>query len=723
MFTRKMGVTLGAATLAAAGLTLSVLAPAGAAGTEDKYYLQSNSGFADGTNLPAGAILGAGSDTIQFVDGALAQAYDGLSTTDSGSPMVSLSACYEPGSIQLDGKTKTPGSTIQTSCTYPTGANYPFTVNGTALNGVGAGTSGDGANLLDNAGVTHSNIAFARTSGPKDQTNLGLFPFALDQVVAVVSNNVPSNAPATLTRAQLFGIYQGNYTNWDQLGGKNAPIHAYYPFNSASGTLAAFTGDLDLESTQGTSLGLNVIVPSSGKPSATGHFVSNIAVNSSKLVASGEQNKQIVEHDPAAIENDPDAIAPFSYSRIIMDEKTAGNKSSAPIKALGGWVLNRAVYNELRDATTTPATSLTGVNPDWIANSSTSTSPTNLVNSLFGPSGYLCSSAAAPIMQKWGFFQLNAGTCGVETHGAPASLGAIGAPTVSKTTETVSGTTVNITVASGDPTVTTMPTGKAVVSYVSANSLPNAKVAPKPVTVTLSGGKASVKLPTGTPGGKWEVATSYLGDSTFQASWSDGENTPATPATVTAPAPNTTTALSETAGVYGKTAGTVTATVKAGTTPATGIMTFKIGTMTRQAAISNGVAKVTLSKTQKPASYKVTASYAGNTSFKKSTSAAKTLVVKKASASLSESFPSSVAHNASTKGTVTVKITGGTATGTVQIKQGSKVIVKGSLKSGKVTLTIAKGKLGGKGTKHLTIAYGGSADVNKASKAFTITQK
>ena len=46
-----------------------------------------------------------------------------------------------------------------------------------------------------------------------------------------------TNAPASLTLAQLQGIYNCTITNWSQVGGNNAPIHAFIP-QSGSGTRA-----------------------------------------------------------------------------------------------------------------------------------------------------------------------------------------------------------------------------------------------------------------------------------------------------------------------------------------------------------------------------------------------------------------------------------------------------------------------------------------------------
>ena len=48
-----------------------------------------------------------------------------------------------------------------------------------------------------------------------------------------------TNAPPTLTLAQLHNIYACIYTNWIQVGGPNAPIHPFIP-ESSSGTGAFF---------------------------------------------------------------------------------------------------------------------------------------------------------------------------------------------------------------------------------------------------------------------------------------------------------------------------------------------------------------------------------------------------------------------------------------------------------------------------------------------------
>jgi hypothetical protein len=91
----------------------------------------------------------------------------------------------------------------------------------------------------------------------------------------------------------------------------------------------------------------------------------------------------------------------------------------------------------------------------------------------------------------------------------------------------------------------------------------------------------------------------------------------------------------------------------------------------------------------------------------------------KTSATVSETFPSSVAKGAKAKGTVTVVADGATATGTVKIMLGGKTLKSATLKGGKAkfTLKLAKGK------NKLKAVYGGNASVAGATKAFTIKQK
>jgi ABC-type phosphate transport system substrate-binding protein len=105
--------------------------------------------------------------------------------------------------------------------------------------------------------------------------------------------------------------------------------------------------------------------------------------------------------------------------------------------------------------------------------------------------------------------------------------------------------------------------------------------------------------------------------------------------------------------------------------------------------------------------------------FEPSTSDDSTVTVK-TSAKVSESFPASVAKHKLAKGTVTVVGNGATATGTVKIMKGSKVLKTATLKGGKATITLPKLT---KGKNSLKAVYSGNGKVAGATKSFTIKQK
>ncbi|NHA00348.1 hypothetical protein G5V59_10145 [Nocardioides sp. W3-2-3] len=59
-----------------------------------------------------------------------------------------------------------------------------------------------------------------------------------------VSKNVVSNAPATLTPAQIVGIYKGEITNWSQVGGTAGVIAPKIP-QGGSGTRSFFVAQAE----------------------------------------------------------------------------------------------------------------------------------------------------------------------------------------------------------------------------------------------------------------------------------------------------------------------------------------------------------------------------------------------------------------------------------------------------------------------------------------------
>ena len=104
--------------------------------------------------------------------------------------------------------------------------NVKITVQGGGT-AVGIKSAQDGT---ANIGTASKALAANETAG-LTQTTLGQ-----DGVVAIVNNN---NTISGLTKAQLKGIFSGNITNWNQVGGPDAKINVVIR-EDGSGTSDAF---------------------------------------------------------------------------------------------------------------------------------------------------------------------------------------------------------------------------------------------------------------------------------------------------------------------------------------------------------------------------------------------------------------------------------------------------------------------------------------------------
>jgi phosphate transport system substrate-binding protein len=114
-----------------------------------------------------------------------------------------------------------------------------------APNGSTAGRDALKASFLAGDGC----IDIARSSGAprpigpgagQDPAEFEYYAFALD---AVGWSSASTAAPSNLTLAQLQGIYNCTFTNWNQVGGGNQQIERYYP-QAGSGTRAFFQSDV-----------------------------------------------------------------------------------------------------------------------------------------------------------------------------------------------------------------------------------------------------------------------------------------------------------------------------------------------------------------------------------------------------------------------------------------------------------------------------------------------
>jgi phosphate transport system substrate-binding protein len=173
-----------------------------------------------------------GSDTTQDVMGSYTTVWNGLRTNAS---LRNIPA--------FGGGTQTvPGDSV-TSCgaqTYAVAPTAPGTGQIVAPNGSSAGLAALKASVAAGDGC----VDIARSSRGRDVTKdlatTEFYAFATDSVTWAA---FPGKAPASknLTLAQLKGIYDCTFTNWNQVGGTNQAIQRYLP-QAGSGTRSFFTG-------------------------------------------------------------------------------------------------------------------------------------------------------------------------------------------------------------------------------------------------------------------------------------------------------------------------------------------------------------------------------------------------------------------------------------------------------------------------------------------------
>ncbi len=145
------------------------------------------------------------------------------------------------------------------------------------------GTAGITALINDNGA---GNIAFARSTSGRSGTNPANLEFWAYGLDAVSWDHFTSNtsAPATLSAAQLAGIYNCTYTNWSQVGGANAAITRYYPVTTSS--TASFFAKLFLGGSEPVSTGTCPIT-----------FIDQN--DATPIITAGDQNSAIVPYSYA----------------------------------------------------------------------------------------------------------------------------------------------------------------------------------------------------------------------------------------------------------------------------------------------------------------------------------------------------------------------------------------------------------------------------------------
>jgi ABC-type phosphate transport system substrate-binding protein len=465
-----------------------VLAPANA-------DTKPGAGGVSGSYVLGTTVIGVGSDTIQWVDDQLAKDFDTFNAAQAspGPYWADFDACV--------------GKDVGGTGANPDGSGFPCGADNTgtqagvkrdegvvdpaAAGGALPSGSGDGRTLLRTpADKLFNDVAYGRSSGPINTTDLAAgeiaLPFAVDKIVVVTHPGGP--APASLTGQQILKIFNGTYTNWNQVGGKNAEIHAYMP-KAGSSTLNAF------ESFLAALDGVNEAPGSDNDP--TSHSAaSQTWQGPGNTITDGNWNTgtaNVEEHDPSVTIADPAAIEPFSYGRAQL-----ANGNTQNVRIEGGWSRDRELYHVVRGA----AISGADTTPFLYG------SDGNVLENLFSATGWVCTNDTAQAdIAGAGFWPLQTGTtagkCGVkntnteDTIDATASNG-VGEGEATITSAHFSGGAVHVTVEGADGG---SPTGKVQVVAAGQGTPGNAPAASFHSTVTLGGnGTATVPVPSGVSG-------------------------------------------------------------------------------------------------------------------------------------------------------------------------------------------------------------------------------
>jgi ABC-type phosphate transport system substrate-binding protein len=189
--------------------------------------------------LPAGAtdtpaannvILGSGSQAAYSTLNGL----DGLFNQSPGCPIfVPQPSSVNPQQLDLSCVTP-PTAAVNPENPYndvaaeepPLGSSSGILqLENSGAHGATAKSSGTGINVFQGVNFATS----ARPTATSDLNGLNFVAYAEDGVswfnyTSVAGTATPSAAVTNLTQAQLFAIYKGTITNWDQVGGANAPI-------------------------------------------------------------------------------------------------------------------------------------------------------------------------------------------------------------------------------------------------------------------------------------------------------------------------------------------------------------------------------------------------------------------------------------------------------------------------------------------------------------------
>lgn len=616
MIRQRVSLAVAGTLVAGSALAVGLAAPASAA----------TSPFDPTGYTPTTAdLVGSGSDTSEVVLDYLSKGHNGVPGFNAGKTsgrIASYAATPQPDTLTLRD-----GSTLARPANSGGGRSQLF------------GTS------------NNVNFDFARASssigaGTAEVTaGLRQIPFAQDGLKMVTATT--SNAPTTIAPADLVKIYNGTYKTWNEVPGgtSTAAIEAYIP-PTGSGTRSFFTGQLAKANTGGAAVDL----------------AGNLKVAQ--------------EHDATPLQNNPNAIAPFSTGRA---------KSATGIKTIDGLNAKRALYNVFRGA------DLSG-------------SKKSIIDAAFRENGFFCSPSARPLIEAAGFDQLaaadNGGACGI-----PVQADINNFKLASQEGALVTTTTLSASAANGG-----VVTLNAELASTGSSQKPVGKVSFRENGVQVAQASAAGGLATATISGVTPGAHTYTAvfvptkDADFGPSQSELKTT-----TVLA---SSAVSVSAAGGAYGTPR---TVTVNGSGAAANAPVSVSVsGVLSTTVNLSNGSASVTLPANTPVGSRAVAVSFAGNGSAYASSASGTLSISKAGSATTLKLAKKKAKAGKSLKTTVTVKVAGSSlpASGKVTLKVGSKTIGKGTVKNGKATITLKKLK---KGSYKIKATFAGDANVNGSS--------
>lgn len=412
-------------------------------------------------------------------------------------------------------------------------------------------------------------------------------------------------------------------------------------------------------------------VPQAGSGTLSFFTAQLTAANGGTAVTLAPSVGSTQEHSDADIKSNPNAVVPFS---------TARSKGLTTIKLEKGFRAYRAVYDVVRGT-------------DY-----SSTTVGAKLKAAFSESGFVCSDAARPLIEAAGFYQLArssaGGVCGIPTQSAVSTFVTSSLLDVDNTLAAV---------ASANGTIELTSTVDAAASPAGTVTFTDTDTSTVLGTVAVSGGKA-VKTLTGVAAGTHNYSSVFTPTEGKPFKSSDVS----TASAKILKASTVAVSVSPAASTFG-TSHTITVTGTQGTGALTGPVTVNVGPLTTVVNVVNGSGSFVTPADLPTGAYTVTASYAGSADAFPAASTSTLSVAKAGTTTTIKLSKSKVKVKKTSKATITVKINGSSlpANGKVTIKSGSKTVGTGTVRNGKVTITIKK--FSKKGTYKLKATFSGAA--------------